>query len=234
MSTINEKGLFMTKKELEARVEKLESILAIQKLQAKYGYYLQRGSSANWDEMVDLFTDDCKVEIMDSGVHFGKAGVIKLYKEAKTRLHAPGLMGIIMQLQPYIEVYGDTAKGVWQEFGFVAHAQATSDVAGSGEEKAALWHLGRAENEYRKVNGEWKISETHFKLIFLTPYSAENGWVSHPVVSTVTQQFDEMGLPLIEQGVRPSTEYRPYNPQAKTPEEAMPDPILPPPGLKNK
>ena len=219
----------MAKEELEARVEKLEAIHAIQNLQAKYGYYLQRGSSANWDEMVDLFTDDCICEIMDSGVHVGKAGVINLYKEAKTRLHAPGLMGIIMQIQPYIEVYGDTAKGIWQGFGFIAHAQAKSGASGSAEEKMASWHHGRYENEYRKVNGEWKISKSHFRLVFQTPYGAENGWVSHPVDSTVKQQFRDMGLTLTGPVDKPTTGHRPYNPLAKTPEEAIPDPILPPP-----
>ena len=219
----------MTKEELEARITRLESILEIQKLQAKYGYYLQRGGSSNWDELVDLFTDDCTVELMDSGVHVGRAGVTKLFKEAKTQLHSPGLMGIIMQIQPYIEVYGDTAKGVWQGFGFIVHTHAGSGAAGLGEEKDALWHHGRYENEYRKVNGEWKISKAHFKLIFQTPYGAENGWVSHPIVGTVQQQFRDLGLPLTGYADRPSTEYRPYNPLAETPGEAMPDPILPPP-----
>jgi hypothetical protein len=218
----------VTETELEARITKLEDIHEIQNLQAKYGYYLQRGSSANWDEMVDLFTDDCTCEIMDSGVHTGKAGVVNLYKEAKLRLHAPGLMGIVMQIQPYIEIYGDTAKGVWQGFGFVVHAQAKLGAAGSVEEKVASWHHGRYENEYRKVNGEWKIAKSHFRLVFQTPYSAENGWVSHPVDSTVEQQFRDMGLNFTTPTGKPTTEHRPYNPLARTTEDAMPDPILPP------
>ena len=218
----------MTKEELEARVTKLESILAIQNLQAKYGYYLQRGSSANWDELVDLFTDDCTLEIFDTGVYLGKAGVAKTFKGIKPATHSPGLMGIILQLQPYIQVYGYTAKGVWQGLGFIARQQPEPGVGGSEEEKVACWQHCRYENEYRKVDGEWKISKAHVKLVFESPYGAENSWVSHPITRTVQQQHLDRGLPARGYSDRATTEYRPYDPMAKTLEEAMPDPILPP------
>jgi hypothetical protein len=137
-------------------------------------------------------------------------------------------MGVIMQIQPYIEVYGDTANAVWQGFGFLTHAHAGA-ATGPEAEKKALWHMGRYENGYRKVDGVWKISKVHLKLIFQTPYNAENGWVSHPVVGTVQQQFRDLGLSITGFYDRPPTDYRPYNPKAETPGEAMPDPILPPP-----
>jgi hypothetical protein len=221
-------GFNMTKEELEARVTKLESILEIHNLQAKYGYYHQRGGSANWDECLDLFTDDCTVEIGDGGVYVGRAGITKMFELVKTRLRRPGGMAIVMQLQPYIQVYGDVASGVWQGFGFFVNPKTEAVMSRSDEEKIASWIHGRYENEYRRVDGKWKFSKIHFKFVFQTPYGVENGWVERPVGKTVRHELIAQSKPLTGYADRPSTEYRPYNPLAKTPEEAMPDPILPP------
>jgi hypothetical protein len=52
-----------------------------------------------------------------------------------------------LQIQPYIQVYGDTAKGMWQGLGFLARNQPVEPGSGkSGEEKVALcWKAKESE-----------------------------------------------------------------------------------------
>lgn len=209
----------MTDQEL-ALLKKVDDFQQIQNLQAKYGYLLQMGVEANWDEMVALFTDDATLEISDSGVYVGKAGIERFEQEIQKTPHLPGTIAEVMQLQPYIQVYGDTASAVWQGFGFLGFPRDPEKMLSlqPREGKMQLWLHGRYENEYRKVNGKWKISKLHFKVCFRTPF--EDGWVKTPIQMSMRRPF------VIPD--RPPTEYRPFNPDATTPEEAMSSPILPP------
>ena len=65
---------------LTARVEKLEGIRAVKKLQRAFGYYVDRGL---WGEAADLFADDGSVEIGIDGVYAGKDRI----REYLKRLH---------------------------------------------------------------------------------------------------------------------------------------------------
>src|SRR5512143_2591341 len=114
----------MTKQDLESRVKELEDKLAeaqdiqqIEKLQRIYGYYLD---NRLWDQVVDLFSENAEsLEISDSGVYLGKAGVSRFFKGFLGRgglpPHPQGL-GIHMQLQGVVDrnANGRTAKGRWQ------------------------------------------------------------------------------------------------------------------------
>src|SRR5262245_281869 len=53
---------------LEARVHRLESVAAIERLQRSYGYYLD---NRMWKETVALFTDDAEVEVGRRGIYRG-------------------------------------------------------------------------------------------------------------------------------------------------------------------
>ncbi|HEY7531115.1 MAG TPA: nuclear transport factor 2 family protein [Gemmatimonadota bacterium] len=57
---------------LEQRKGLVEDANAVERLQAAYGYYTDRGL---WDEAADLFADDGTIEIALDGVYAGKARV---------------------------------------------------------------------------------------------------------------------------------------------------------------
>ena len=54
---------------LESRVDELEAVAAIERLQHIYGYYLD---NRMWNEVVALFTDDGEVEVGRRGVYRGR------------------------------------------------------------------------------------------------------------------------------------------------------------------
>lgn len=169
-----------TLEELQHRIERLDAIKQIEKLQRIYGYYWDY---SEWGMIVDLFADSAEsVEIADHGVYKGKEGVRRFYidlmkggPEGETR---PGWMSINMQLQGVITVSddGQSANGRW--YGFMMEARPTASLRDG--ELTQTWGHGVYENQYVKENNIWKISKLHFFLNFRTPY--EDGWLKVPVV----------------------------------------------------
>ena len=161
-----------TLEELQGRIEKLDAVKKIEKLQRIYGYYWDY---SEWDMIVDLFADDAEsVEIADHGVYIGKEGVQRFYidlmKGGPEGVTRPGWMSINMQLQGVITVAddGQSAKGRWYGFGASAF---TSEGGGVNPG----WMNGVYENEYIKEDGRWKIKKVHWCMTFHTPYAV--GWV---------------------------------------------------------
>src|SRR4030042_6520038 len=112
-----EKTLEAKVKNLEAKVKHLETELTavhdiqeIKKLQRTYGYYLD---NRLWDDIVDLFSANTEsLEISDSGVYLGKAGVERFFKGFLSGGGLPpgrGGLGTPMQLQGVVK---DRESGV--------------------------------------------------------------------------------------------------------------------------
>ncbi|MET0291435.1 MAG: nuclear transport factor 2 family protein [Steroidobacteraceae bacterium] len=149
---------------LAQRATRLGDVAEIKRLQAIYGYYIDRSM---WDEILDLLTDDATLEYGSSGVYVGKA-------QARALLYGIGYgqYGLIKgqlrdhtQLQPVITLAPDgrTALGRWHALVILGQFQ-----------QYARWQTGPYENEYRKENGRWKISRLHWYETFTVPY--KGGW----------------------------------------------------------
>ena len=190
----------MAEMDLEAKVKALEENLSaiqdiqeIKKLQRVYGFYLD---NRLWDEIVDLFSDNTEsLEISDSGVYLGKAGVARFFKDFLGRGGLPpfpGALGIHMQLQGVVNLdpEGTSAKGRWQ---------CVILLATPLEEKLrAMVGYGVYEVGYIKEGGIWKFSKMHFYLTFRTPL--DEGWVKTPVVISMARGTPDL----------PTTVYKPY------------------------
>ena len=62
-----------TLEELGARIQRLDDIKQIEKLQRIYGYYRDY---QDWEKVVDLWSDKAEsIEVADHGVYKGKEGV---------------------------------------------------------------------------------------------------------------------------------------------------------------
>lgn len=150
---------------LTARVEKLEGIRAVKKLQRAFGYYVDRGL---WGEAADLFADDGTIEIGIDGVYVGRDRI----EEYLRRLHG-GQEGLIygqinewITLQPAINVAADgrSATARWRDQGMLGQYK-----------QHAEWRDGIYENTYVKgTDGIWRIQSLHLYVNFVVPY--EKGW----------------------------------------------------------
>lgn len=133
--------------QLQSRLERIESIRAIKRLQYAYGHYTELGL---WNDFADLFTDDASTNYQQGAR--GKAEVRKLFFEqvgqgklglADGRIYPHILFQPVITLAPG----GRTAKGRWRILAMLG-----------GYGGGATWYSGVYENEYVREDGVWKIS----------------------------------------------------------------------------
>jgi hypothetical protein len=129
---------------LEKRVHVAEDIEAIKQLQNRYVNHLSF-SEMGMNEIVDCFTDDAKIEV-GPPVSPGKEGIAVFFQTIK-----PGHSGREgnFVVHPIIKVNGDNATGKWLIYMMYSY-QLTGQML--------FWMQGVYDMEYKRVNGEWKIS----------------------------------------------------------------------------
>jgi hypothetical protein len=149
---------------LEQRKTRIEDVNAIERLQAAYGYYVDR---ALWDEVANLFADDGTIEIGLDGVYVGRERVREyLYALGGGSQGLPdGRLSEHLQVMPVITLAPDglSAKARWRAITL------TGELG-----REAFWGEGPYENEYVKDGGVWKIKTLHWYQALYVPY--EGGW----------------------------------------------------------
>ena len=149
----------MSNEDLEKRITALEDIEAIKVLKARYSVYCDEGY--NPDAIADLFIEDGVWDGGGFGRYEGRAAIREFFSEASQILP----FAVHMVMNPIIEVAGDTAKGTWYFFGAFTLANGNR----------AAWGSSRYDDEYVKVNGNWKYKSLKGTPFFWTPF--DEGWV---------------------------------------------------------
>lgn len=139
----------------------LESQQHIEKLQAAYGYYIDKGL---WSEAASLFSRHATYEYGQQGVYVGRAHIRKALGLMGPRGLESGQLNDYPMLQPIVEVAPDnhTARARWR-----------SDVMLAKDGKGE-WGEGEYNNEYVNDHGVWKIAKLHFYVTFFARY--DEGW----------------------------------------------------------
>jgi SnoaL-like domain len=177
---------------LTARVQHLEDVQEIEKLQAKYTQYL---FTQKYDRIVDecfaQHVDDVTVEFSDSGVYKGLDHIRALYAAFMKTKQIPGFFIMHMTVDPYIEISkdGKTARSNWLSPGI------------TGSNTSAGWVWGPYYVDYVKEDGHWRITHTNLAALVRTNY--ETSWAKATDNGTVR------GVLGVEPDA-PSTIYKPY------------------------
>ena len=145
--------------ELTKRITVLEDIEAIKKVKARYCYICD--DNHNPDDIVRIFAEDGIWEGADVGQHKGHAAIRKLFEGFRDRIS----FSQHNVWNPIIEVNGDRAKGQWYLMGPFTMRKRNN----------AVWLAARYEDDYVKINGEWKIQ--HLRAIGRMAAPYEKGWV---------------------------------------------------------
>jgi hypothetical protein len=165
----------MTVEELEAevkalkkKVQTLEDIEDIKKLQRAYGYYIERYMS---EDLIDLFADGPDSCLLIAAGEFkGKEAITRFFRHGgdkpKTQVSSREMLHQVMQLCGVVHVApdGQTAQGRW--YGFGAHRLMADDGS-----SMPGWMDGVYEVDYVKQDGIWKLKKVHWCMILHSPWS---------------------------------------------------------------
>ena len=144
--------------ELEQRVRALEDADAIRNLKARYAAYCD--DNYNPDKIAELFVEDAVWESGSLGRFEGREAIREFFRGASKIF----TFAIHYGLNPQIEVNGDTARARWYLFMPCTVAQGNQ----------ATWRAGIDDEEYVRVDGEWKFKSKTSTGIFSTPF--DQGW----------------------------------------------------------
>ncbi len=137
----------MATSELEQRITRLEDIEAIKQLKARYCEICD--DMHNPDRVSSVFAEDAIWESPDFGKAEGHAAIRELFRKFQN-MFSFSQHNI---MNPIIEVNGDRATGVWYIMGPWTYAE-------NDDEK---WLALRYDDDYVKVNGEWKYQ--HLRVV---------------------------------------------------------------------
>jgi ketosteroid isomerase-like protein len=140
------KEVCMSLEELEKRVKAIEDLEEIKKLHQNY---INLMDNLQYEKVLDLFTEDGTAEVRNSGVKRGRKGLTEIYIEGLAKRRGTSRDVGHMVIEPDITVSGNTAKGTWLIYMLFSRP-------------TIQWVQGKAECEYRKENGKWKISKLKF------------------------------------------------------------------------
>ena len=138
----------MSTSDLEARITRLEDIEAIKQLKARYAEICD--DMHNPDRICSVFAEDAIWESPDFGVATGHAEVRALFANFQKMFS----FSQHNMMNPIITVNGNHATGSW----YIMGPWTNTDT---GAEK---WFALRYDDDYVKINGEWKYAHLRVKL----------------------------------------------------------------------
>ena len=133
---------------LEERITRLEDIEAIKKLKARYAEICD--DLHNPDRIASVFAEDAIWESDDFGRAQGHEEIRQLFQNFKDMFS----FSQHNMMNPIIEVNGNTATGIWYIMGPWTFTE-------NSDEK---WFALRYDDDYVKVDGEWKYKHLRVAL----------------------------------------------------------------------
>ena len=175
----------------------------IQQLMNRYIINVHRMDyMSSYNELMANDNPDLEFEYMESGAYVGPVHVKQYMQALHDYMQSPqdklGYMGLNHCMTPNVIINdsGDRAVGHWSVFS--PWSQQATPFPCDKRKLTAMWFTGKYENEFIKVDGEWKILKIHLIAYTRSPY--ELGWV---------RQADAMRIKIMD-GLTPDKAPRMY------------------------
>ena len=155
---------------LGERIERLEGMNDIERLQNAYGYFVDK---AQWTPLSQLFAEDGTLEIGGKGIYVSQDRVLD-YMQLSFRQDGivPGVLINHMQFQPVVDISEDGTRGWARSRAYVMANES--------------WGLPLYENEFVKEDGVWKIARLTGPF---TMYTNWDGWGEFALNNTWPDKF---------------------------------------------
>jgi hypothetical protein len=142
---------------LEERLDRLEARDRIAELRYEYAY---RIDDRDWRGWTDLFTEDATCDYEGWGTIEGREDLLTFAEEVVADAF---LFTAHVMHHPVISVHedGETAAGRW----YVEVHDARTDGT-------ARWRIGRYDDQYRRVDGDWKFASVSHEFSARRVYDA--------------------------------------------------------------
>jgi ketosteroid isomerase-like protein len=150
--------------DLARRIQVLEDVEAIKRLKFRYADACDRGYDA--DTLASLFAEDAIWDGGSFGRYVGREAIRQFFQDVSADIP----FAVHYMMNPIIDVAGDEARGAWYLFQTCTFA----------EGNRAIWGSARYDEQYRRIDGEWKFHRLELISSFWTPF--EEGWVKRPFV----------------------------------------------------
>lgn len=141
------------------RLQRLETREQLKELRAKYCYHVDE---QNWEPFYELFVPDPTLDFGGMGVYEGQEGLERFAAEfVEAQLESSAHM----LSNPILEIDGNEATGRW----YVESPLTFADGSGA-------WRQGWYRDEYRRLDGEWRIETIEMRFVYTADYDDETGW----------------------------------------------------------
>lgn len=174
-----------------SRIQRAADMQEIEMLQSRYITLLDAFSMT--DMLEKLFAvDDPNVsfEMVEGGEYHGKR-TAQFMHQCDGFMASPvskhGWFGVIDLWTPNIVLSPDGLHARAQFNAFAPHGMDVSVYPGDERKMTAYWFIGRYDNEYVKVNGEWKILKNRVIAFTRPPY--DEGWIKQPEARRITHDY---------------------------------------------
>lgn len=147
---------------METRLKAMEDIEEIKQMHIKYILALNH---QNFEEMITYFTEDAEFEYVQHKAKLkGKEEIAKFFRAmAENQRQRKAWKGGQILIHPVITVNGDTASGCWTWYRLMGGGgQVQIFTSPQGLEIPLTVPVpGFYTMEYRRENGQWKMSKFH-------------------------------------------------------------------------
>jgi ketosteroid isomerase-like protein len=158
-SLMTEAGLEQVVATLQARLDALESVHAIEALHRSF---TRAVADREFGSLAGYFCDDAVIDMRRHGPIAGRAAIAEHF----AGMAAVPLSGAGYVLSsPVVEVDGDSASGTWTWHRL--NAEAT--IGAKRVRVWGVWEEGRYRCRYRRADGAWRISSMHFRVVAPDP-----------------------------------------------------------------
>lgn len=142
--------------ETSPELQRLIDIEDIRQLKARFGFFMDALCRPHDDSLARdfgaLFTEDATIDSAAFGHFEGRAQILHLFGKA-----VPSQMQAMWHSfqNPMIEINNDVASGRWTMMAYIYPA--------NGVPSAPTLTFGRYVDEYRRVDGHWRLSKLFFE-----------------------------------------------------------------------